>query len=308
VPEGDTIHRVATNLRAALLCRRVTRFDVRGRGAARVTRPPADATVDAVEARGKHLLITMGTTVLHTHLGMHGSWHLYRGGERWRRPGTQARVIIAVDDGTTAVCFGAPTVETARAGAPVRRVDDLGPDLCAPDADLDAALSRLAAVDPHTEIGVALLDQRVAAGIGNVYKSEICFVCRVDPNATVASLDEPARRALFETAARLLRANLTTSRRQTYAGRLAVYGRNGRPCPRCGTPIRSCRQGEQARTTYWCPSCQTGERRDHATRTAPVTSTAAAATNDHTAPAAPADSTTVPATSAGNPTRTPRRA
>jgi endonuclease-8 len=308
VPEGDTIHRVATNLRAALVGRRVTRFEVRGRGAARVTRPARDAAVDAVEARGKHLLITIGTVVLHTHLGMHGSWHLYRAGERWRRAGTQARVVIEVDDGTTAVCFGAPTVETVRAGAPVRRVDDLGPDLCAPDPDIDAVLARLATIDPRTEIGVALLDQRVAAGVGNVYKSEVCFACRVDPNTPVAALDDRTRRELFETAARLLRANLTTSHRQTYAGRLAVYGRSGRSCPRCGTRIVTRRQGEQARTTYWCPSCQAGDRRDDATSAAPTASTTTVATHDQSAPSAPADSTTVAATSAGNPTRTPRRA
>ena len=164
MPEGDTIHRVASNLRAALAGRRVARFEVRGRGAARVERPARGATVDAVEARGKHLLVTIGGVVLHTHLGMHGSWHVYRTGERWRRPGTQARVVIDVEGGTTAVCFAAPVVETARAGAPVRAVDDLGPDLCAPDADVDAAMVRLATLDPRTEIGVALLDQRVAAG------------------------------------------------------------------------------------------------------------------------------------------------
>ena len=308
MPEGDTIHRVATNLRAALLGRRVTRFEVRGRGAARVARPPRDATVDAVEARGKHLLVTMGTVVLHTHLGMHGSWHLYRAGERWRRPGTQARVVLEVVDGTTAVCFAAPTIETTRAGAAVRQVDDLGPDLCAPGADVDAAVARLAAIDPNTEVGVALVDQRVAAGIGNVYKSEVCFVCGVDPSAAVGSLDDPTRRALFDTAARLLRANVTTSHRETYRGRLAVYGRRGRPCPRCGTPVRSRRQGEQGRTTYWCPSCQVSERRGHATSAPAASSTTAAATSDQPAPAAPADSTTVAATSAGRPTRTPRRA
>jgi endonuclease-8 len=257
MPEGDTIHRSARALERTLAGRRLQRFELRGPAAPRALHPRSGAVITQVEARGKHLLVHFDDgVVLHTHLGMHGSWHLYRAGERWRRPGTQARVILETDDGTVAVCFAAPTVETSRTAHGLRRVGELGPDLCLADADIDEALRRLGQLDSRTEIAVALLDQRVAAGIGNVYKSEACFACRVDPVEPVGTLDVDTTRALFTTAARMLRSNLTTARRSTVDGGLAVYGRAGRPCRRCGTPIRSRRQGELARVTYWCPSCQ----------------------------------------------------
>jgi endonuclease-8 len=257
VPEGDTIHRSARTLERALAGRHLRRFELRGPAAPRALRPAAHAMITQVEARGKHLLVHFDDgVVLRTHLGMQGSWHLYRAGERWRRPGTQARVILETDDGTVAVCFAPPTVETARTTGALRQIDDLGPDLCTADPDFDEVLRRLANLDPRTEIAVALLNQRVAAGIGNVYKSEACFACRVEPFEPVAALDTETRRSLFSTAARMLRANLATARRTTVAGGLAVYGRAGRPCRRCNTTIVLRRQGEQARVTYWCPSCQ----------------------------------------------------
>jgi endonuclease-8 len=257
VPEGDTIHRSARALERALAGRRTRRFDLRGPAAPRSLRPRANALITGVEARGKHLLVHFDDgIVLRTHMGMHGAWHLYRDGERWRRPGTQARVIIETDDGTVAVCFAAPSVETARATEMLRQVGDLGPDLCTADPDIDEVVRRAGRLDPHTEVGVALLDQRVAAGIGNVYKSEACFACRVDPNELIHALDNDTIGALFVTASRMLRANLTTARRTTVDGGLAVYGRAGRRCRRCNTTIVSRRQGEHARVTYWCPSCQ----------------------------------------------------
>jgi len=259
VPEGDTIHRSARRLRAALAGKGVRRFEVRGRAAPRAERPRAGATITSVEARGKHLLVGFDDgVVLHTHMGLHGAWHLYGPSDRWRRAGTQARVIIETDDGTVAVCFAASLVETTRGAQRPRLVDDLGPDLCEDDVDLDTAVARLGRIDPATEIGVALLDQRVAAGVGNVYKSEVCFACRVDPFTAVGMLEPEVRRQLLQTASRQLRANLDTARRQTVDGGLAVYGRTGRACRRCGTRIRMRRQGDGARSTYWCPSCQTG--------------------------------------------------
>jgi endonuclease-8 len=307
VPEGDTIHRIARSLHAALAGTRVRRLELRGRSGPRAERPRSGATVTGVEARGKHLLITFDDgVVLHTHLGMHGSWHLYRRADRWKRPGTQARVILEVDGGTTAVCFAPSLVETTRGAQRPRLVDDLGPDLCRDDPDLDDALARLARLDPATELGVALLDQRVAAGIGNVYKSEVCFACRVDPFTPVGALDVQLRRALLETASRLLRANLTTARRRTVDGGLAVYGRARRPCRRCGTPIRTRRQGEGARSTYWCASCQPAPR-VATSRRSESTPTTANATTVQRDPTSPAARTTTDATSAGTPTRTPRR-
>jgi endonuclease-8 len=136
------------------------------------------------------------------------------------------------------------------------RLSALGPDLCSPTVDLDEALRRLDALPANTEIGVALLDQRVACGVGNVYKNETLFACRVDPFAHLDRLDEATRRTLIATASELLRRNLEGGPRATFEGGTAVYGNTGRPCPRCGATIRSRLQGETARRTYWCPRCQ----------------------------------------------------
>jgi endonuclease-8 len=214
-----------------------------------------------VEARGKHLLIGFerGLT-LQTHLGMSGSWHLYAAGERWRRPPHLARVVLEVEH-WVAVCFQAPSVRTFAAGAGPAPVDRLGPDLCRPDADLDDALARMASyLEPGLTIAEVLLDQRVAAGIGNVYKSEVLFACGLDPFTPLHLVDEPTRRRLLETASRQLRANLGRSNRQTVPGGLAVYGRVRHPCRTCGTPIRVRRHGEQHRSTFWCPRCQSAHR------------------------------------------------
>ncbi len=258
MPEGDTIHNTARRLRAALAGHRVVKFELRRdpRGA---RLPQPGTTIESVEARGKHLLIGFGDgSTLHTHLQMTGAWQLYRDGARWRRPAHRARVVVEIDDGTTAVCFDAPLVEMhgARPTRATRSLDALGPDLCRPESDVADALVRLDRLDPATAIGPALLDQRVAAGVGNVFKSEVCWACRVDPHTPLGALDATTRRALYETAQKMLVANVGTSRRTTYRGGLAVYGRARRPCPRCRTPIRSDRQGDPPRVTYWCPVCQ----------------------------------------------------
>ena len=257
MPEGDTLTRTARTLHTALAGRRLTRLDL-----ARLagSKPAPGTEIVSVEARGKHLLVHFGDgRSLHTHLQLHGSWHLYRAGERWRRTRTHARAVLEVDDGTVAVCFAAPTVELLdprRARRAAAGLDTLGPDLCREDADVDEILARLARVDPTVEVGVALLDQRVAAGIGNVYKSEVCFACGIEPGTPLGTLDAPTRRTVYERASTLLRANLARSQRMTVPGGLAVYGRAGRACQRCGTRVRRRRQGSPARSTYWCPTCQ----------------------------------------------------
>jgi endonuclease-8 len=285
MPEGDTIARTARRLHEALAGRTLTRFEApRLVGAG----PRPGTTIDGVDSRGKHLLIRFGDgRVLHTHMQMTGSWHVYRSGERWRTASSgsaraRARVVLEVDDGSVAVCFSAPVVELLNAdlrtigrGARGGRtggavgLDTLGPDLCRADADLDEAVRRLGAVDPATEIAVALLDQRIAAGVGNVYKSEVCFACRVNPFTPVGTLDEGTRRELVETSSRLLRANLDGPRRTTVPGGLAVYGRAGRPCRRCGDRIRRARQGPLPRSTYWCPRCQPAPAPVQSNRTEP---------------------------------------
>jgi endonuclease-8 len=253
VPEGDTVHRWANRLHAALAGHPVRRFELR-RDPRGVRLPPPGTVVEAVEARGKHLLVRFADgTTLHTHMRLQGAWHLYEPGERWKRPAHTARVVLELEDGTQAVCFDAPVVELRR-----ERVElgHLGPDLCAEGIDLATVIARLDTLPETTEIGEALLDQRVAAGIGNVFKSEVCWARRVHPRTLVRDLDTPARQALYETARTQLRANLGSGPRVTFRGGLAVYRKARRPCPRCRTPIRRDFAGNEDRVTYWCPTCQ----------------------------------------------------
>jgi endonuclease VIII len=255
MPEGDTIFRTATVLRTAIAGKPLLGFEAPHLRAAPF---PSETVVRSVEARGKHLLVGFGDDrVLHTHMQMSGSWHVYRPGERWQRAEHRVRVRIDVPD-AIAVCFDAPVVELLRERDLPRhpRLAALGPDLCSPDADLAEAVARIERLPPGTEVAVALLDQRIASGIGNVYKSEVLFARRVDPFAELGDLDTPTKNGLLDTASRMLRANLGGGRRTTAPGGVAVYGKAGRPCPRCGTRIRSAHQGKTARTTYWCPSCQ----------------------------------------------------
>ncbi len=200
---------------------------------------------------------------------MNGSWHRYRPGERWRRPPSRARLVLEVP-GAVAVCFDAPVVELLeqRAEALHPSLGALGPDLLAPDFDAAEAVRRLR--DPSRAgmtIAEALLDQRALAGIGNVYKSELLWIERgLAVRAGRRRRRRDARRGSSRRARRLLLANATAARgpeRVTTAGDrgapgpLYVYGRTGRPCRRCGTPIASRRQGRDLpRTTYWCPTCQ----------------------------------------------------
>lgn len=253
MPEGDTIWRAAARLRTALEGKALARFE-----AARLAGdgPPPGTIIDGVEARGKYLLVHFGNgQTLETHMKMAGSWHLYRSGERWRRSAGSARAVIETTEGWQAVCFSAPHVKlVAGSGGPTH----LGPDLTSPDPDLAAAAARFDLVEPATPIAVAMLDQRICCGVGNVYKSEVLHANELSPHVAVAEVDPELRRRLVDTAHRLLRANLGNGPRVTVPGGLAVYRRRGLPCPRCGVEIERIVQGEHARSTYWCPGCQTG--------------------------------------------------
>jgi endonuclease-8 len=260
MPEGDTLAKAAARLRPALVGHALTRFEaplLRGRA------PALGTEVTGVEARGKHLLVHFADGLtLRTHLRMTGSWHIYRERERWRKPAYLARVVVGTDSGWLGVCFQAPVVETFhRPGGEPRVLVDLGPDLCRAGALADAVLDEVVARthrlgDRAATLGEALLDQRIAAGIGNVYKSEACFACRLDPTAPLGAVDDADRRRVWAMAARQLQANLDRPERRTHPQGLAVYGRAGRPCPACGTPVAVDRHGDLNRSTYWCPRCQ----------------------------------------------------
>ncbi|MGZ0178978.1 MAG: DNA-formamidopyrimidine glycosylase family protein [Acidimicrobiales bacterium] len=257
MPEGDTIHRTANRLRPLLEGQSIVRFE-----AQRLTgdRPQAGDTIQGVEAVGKNLLVRFPKRlVLHTHMKMTGSWHLYRPHEKWQEPAHLARAVIEIAD-WVAVCFAAPTVRTWRDidGQP-NPLSHLGPDLCLPDVDIDLVVARVANIaETATSIADVLLDQRMAAGIGNVYKSETLWACQISPFAPIQAIDDETQHRLFATAARQLQANLTTPTRMTVAGGLGVYGRQRQPCRRCRSTIQLRNHGDQARSTYWCPTCQPG--------------------------------------------------
>lgn len=261
MPEGDTIYRAAAALRTALVGKTVTKFE-----AARLVGPVprTHAAVESVDSHGKHLEIVFDDgIVLHTHMRMTGSWHLYRPGQKWRKRRHQARVIIETDD-WIAVAFNAPVVETYRELDQSRhpRAGRLGPDLLRPEADLHECAARLFHYDkPEATIAEALLDQRVMSGVGNVYRCEVLWACGVHPWAHVQNVPQSTCLDLVVTVAGMMRANLETPVRITapdVPGGLAVYGRNGQKCVRCGDFIRLQKMGEMARLLYWCPGCQTG--------------------------------------------------
>jgi DNA-formamidopyrimidine glycosylase len=261
MPEGDTILRTAENVGRWLQGRTVTEASSRVSGVD--LGPVVGASVESVEAKGKHLLIRFSSGhVLHTHMRMTGAWHLYPAGERWRRPGWQARAILACGD-RTAVCFNAPVVEMLLPGSDEMHpaLAALGPDILSDHFDVDEVLARAKDQPPQTTAGELLLDQRVVAGIGNIYRCEALFAARINPWTSLGELDaEDVRRAVLA-AARLMRTNVragTTMDRQFGGGpgRPWVYRRAGRPCQRCGTEIRHGRLGVQPRSVYWCPTCQ----------------------------------------------------
>lgn len=271
MPEGDTLVRTAAGLRPHLVGRDVTGARTQGPGPVPHVQRLVGRRIDAVEAHGKNLLIRFdGGLELRTHLRMHGSWHRYRPGERWRRPAARARLVIEVP-GSVAVCFDAPVVELfeQRAEHLHPSLSKLGPDLLAEPFDASEAARRLRApARADLEIAVALLDQRALAGIGNVYKNEVLWIERQSPFAAVRDVDDETLGRLITTAHRLLRANVdvrrgpervTTAGDRAAPGALYVYGRGGRPCRRCGARIAVTRQGaDLPRTTYWCPRCQGG--------------------------------------------------
>jgi endonuclease VIII len=255
VPEGDTIFRLAGRLRPALVGQPVEHLVVhRHRG----PQPTGDSAVESVASVGKHLLIGLtGGWVLDSHLRMNGRWQLVRPDEAPTAATGGVRAVV-VTPTRAAVLSGTPAVGLWHPRAPeVRPWLRLGPDLCREPVDLAEIGRRARLLPAGADVAELLLDQRVAAGVGNVYKSEVAWAEEIDPRRPAASLTDAQVEALFERARRLLRRNLGTDRRTTHGRGYAVYGRAGRLCPRCGARIVVDRQGDLERITYRCPACQT---------------------------------------------------
>lgn len=292
MPEGDTLYRVARTLHRALSGQVVRKFDAAYAPLLRIDEesPICGRTVQKVEARGKWCLLWLGPRVsdgtqaagpfddvliLCTHLRMNGMWHIYRPGEAWQRSPRDMRVLIATDT-FVAVGFRVPVAQllTLEDLARHRELGRLGPDLLSVAFDEAEAMRRLRARNDQ-QLGQALLDQSAVAGLGNVYKSEVCFLIGVHPFTRVADVSDDVLHKALSIGRRLLGENLhagitaapadaivtfTGLRRTTGAmspsGRLWVYGRDGQPCRRCGAAIVELRQGEAARVTFFCPTCQ----------------------------------------------------
>lgn len=273
MPEGDTIFRAARTLQRALGGKCVTGFESVFPHLTRIHEdaPITGRTVTSVSASGKHQLMAFsGDLILRTHMRMNGSWHIYRPGEAWQRSRRDMRIIVSTAD-FVAVGFSIPVAEWIRGREISRHAElgKLGPDLLAEQFDEEEATRRVRE-RADTAIADVLLNQRVMAGIGNVYKSEVLFACRVDPFALVGTLTDEQVSCMVTTARKFLRANVSeglaamttylgfrkTTRRDDPSERLWVYGRVGDPCRRCSTPIRIAKQGLDARLTYWCPACQ----------------------------------------------------
>jgi endonuclease-8 len=278
MPEGDTIFRTARALDRALAGKQVTAFDTALAPLARVNddTPLIGRTIEHVESHGKWCLIYFsGDLILLTHMLMSGSWHLYRPGERWQMGRSRMRVSIAVAD-WLAVAFNVPVAEfhTSRSLTRNTQIPHLGLDILSATYTVDIGAKRLADFGlshPDAEIAVVLLNQHVLAGLGNVYKSEVAFAAGVNPFRTMRTLTSREIESIAEIAQRYMKANVldgsgpgivtyTGIRRTTHSSnqeeRLWVYRRKGEECRRCGTLIQMRKQGEQARSTYWCPRCQ----------------------------------------------------
>jgi len=271
MPEGDTIYRTATVLRRVLQGKRLTGFDTTVPQVAAVCARHAlvGRVIHEITPRGKHLLIRFrdpdadpsAELVLHTHMRMTGSWHVYHAGVPWKKPERLAKVVLRVD-GVVAPCFSAPVVEllTVQDVARHPALTGLGPDAIAEEFDEGEAVARLRS-RPDLTIGEGLLLQQAVAGVGNVFKSEVLFLERIDPFSRIADVPDDVLLRVVARARQLLLLNRRPEPRRTRAtldahGRVWVYRRSGKACHACGTEIRMRRQGADARSTYFCPRCQ----------------------------------------------------
>jgi endonuclease-8 len=274
MPEGDTIFRAARTLNRALAGNVVIGFETVLPKLSRVEFDSAitGRTVESVEAKGKWMSMNFsGGLVLLTHMLMNGSWHIYRPGEAWQRRRIDMRIVVKTEK-IWAVAFNVPIAEFHTEDTLRRRQGfrNLGQDVLGAEFDPATSAQHLR-TRKDFQVGVALLTQSLMAGLGNVYKSEVCFACGINPFRRVEDLSENEVSCLVETSRKFLLANVTdpagdqittyrgmrrTTGRSNSEERLWVYGRRNQPCRQCGTPVESRKQGEDARTTFWCPACQ----------------------------------------------------
>jgi endonuclease-8 len=256
VPEGDTVLRAARRIEAALLDREI--LEVRTPQARhRYERWPErlrGKRLRAVETRGKHMLLRFdGELAIHSHLRMSGAWHVYPRGAQWRRSPRSAWLVLGTQD-QEVVQFNGPVLELSRTGWRLRdpRLTGLGPDILSPSFEISDGVRGLRSGDPTRGIGEALLDQRRLAGVGNAHKNEGLFAAGIDPWRRVHELSDDELAGVVERTRARMSAALEPGRRWPRR----IYRRAGFPCPTCGTTVRSRGQGDDNRTTYWCPSCQ----------------------------------------------------
>ena len=278
MPEGDTIYRSARALQRALGGAVCTGFEAGLAPLARVNddAPLAGRMIEQVEAKGKWLLIHFsGDLILVTHMLMSGSWHLYKTGEKWWMGRDRMRAVVRTAD-WQAVAFNVPVAEfhTARSLERYSQIPKLGIDALSDDFTVEKGVAKLREYGreyPAAEIAVVLLNQRVIAGLGNVYKSEVAFAAAVNPFRAMSTMTDRELEVMAEVSQKWLKVNVLDGAGDgivTYSGnrrttgnsdrndRLWVYGRQGQECRRCGALVQMRKQGEQARSTYWCPGCQ----------------------------------------------------
>jgi endonuclease-8 len=251
VAEGDTIVRAGRRIWSAVGGEALAVSAPSPRGRAAGVQSLDGLVLDAVETKGKNLMLRFGELTLHSHLGMSGSWHVYRAGGRWRKPAGAAWAVLRGAQ-SEAVQFGGPTLRVLSPAAARRELERLGPDILAPGLELGEAVASVRRA-PDRELGEALLDQGLVAGIGNIFKSEACFAARLDPWLTVGARSPEQIESVHGAARALMERSVLDGRPPG-----AVYNSAGRRCPACGEPIESRGQGDANRTTYWCPRCQSG--------------------------------------------------
>jgi endonuclease-8 len=248
MPEGDSVHRHAAQLRLLLVGKPLVAVYQRGLAVPRL----GGATVTSIEPRGKHLLIeTDRGLVAHSHLGINGGWRRVARplADEWRIQ----RADLALVTAENVLLCRARTVELVRSAFVKSHpaLQALGPDLLGATLDLDDIITRARRGDPNRPVADALLDQQIAAGIGNIYKNETLFFEKTDPHTPVGELDDETLRRLYTRARELLTMSVGDRRH-----RMWVYRRRGRPCHACGIPISGELVMPLARQTFWCPRCQ----------------------------------------------------